>query len=116
MRAARDGKVERLLGVSDAEGHARGRRAVGGAEVCGLTGRLVIDQQVGLALLVAGDLFGRVGVGRHKAQLFDQRFHGRWIGAGEFDELETVEADGVFSGNGHGVGLSLLCCPILGAG
>ncbi|MNU49612.1 hypothetical protein D3C71_385580 [compost metagenome] len=101
LGAARQGQVIGLCSVGDPEGHARGRGAVSGAEVGGLSGRFVIDQQVGLALLVAGDLLGRMGVGGDEAQLLDQTLHGGRIGAGELDELEAVEADGVFGGDGH---------------
>lgn len=107
LGAALDGVRIGLLGVLDAERHAVGRRAVVGAEVGDLTGRLFIDDQVHAALLVAGRGLGRVLAGGDEAQLLDQGLHGRRIGAGELDELEAVEAQGVLVGDEGHAGVSV---------
>ncbi|MNI25078.1 hypothetical protein D3C73_787160 [compost metagenome] len=104
LSPARQGQFIGLGGVGDPEGHAAGGGAVGRAEISGLAGRLAVDQQIGAALLVAHDVLRRMAVRGDEAQLLDQSLHRRRIRAGELDELETVEADGIFRRDGHGSG------------
>ncbi len=94
--AARQRALIGGLGVGDAEGHAVGRWAVVLGEVRRLPGGRAVDQHGDVALLQAHHAVGRVHMGGGEAHQLQARNHRFGLGAGEFDELEAVDAEGVF--------------------
>src|SRR5829696_1678252 len=100
-RAALDRQPVGFFGVAHPERHGARGWAVGAAELVGVAGRLHVEQEIDLALLVVPDRLGAVGADVGEAQLREQPAHRFGIRAGELDELEAVEAERVFLG-GHG--------------
>ncbi|MNT13969.1 hypothetical protein D3C72_1489550 [compost metagenome] len=88
--------LEGGLGVSDAEGHAVGRRAVVLGEVRRLALGRAVDQHGDVALLQAHRVGGRVHMGGGEAHQLQPGDHGLGLGTGEFNEFETVHAQRVF--------------------
>ena len=84
-----------LFGIADPERHGARRRAVGAAELVGMAGRLQVEQEVDVALLVADRLRAMVA-DMGEAELGEQAAHRFGVGAGELDELEAVEAERIF--------------------
>ncbi|MNC35786.1 hypothetical protein D3C75_842810 [compost metagenome] len=98
-----------LVGVLHPEGHAAGRRAVLGGEVGGEALRLLVEDQVDVALAVQVHVLGAVGGDLGEAHHGEDGFQGVRRRGGEFDELEAHQAHRVFKQIGH-LGVSLESC------
>ena len=94
--SARDRALICGFGIGDAEGHAVGRRPVLGRELARLSLGSAIDQQGDVPLFQPHHIIGRVHMGGGEPHQLQPRHHGRRIGAGEFDEFEPVDTEGVF--------------------
>ena len=76
------------------------------AESRDLAGIVHVQQEVDIALGIAADVFRLVRADMGKAHFFKQICESLGIRPGEFDELEAVEAHGIFGSIGsHGIAL-----------
>jgi len=91
-----------LAGIADAKAHATGGRAMLAREIpCGGF-RLVIGDEVDAALAPQLDILGPVAGNLRKTDQVEHRFQLAFFRRGKFDELETVEAGGIFKQVCHG--------------
>ena len=74
--------------------------------------RLVIGDEVDLALAPELDIFRAVAGNAAEAHSFKGRFQHTFVGSGEFDEFETVETDRIFEQVGHQIRPPLSHAPL----
>ena len=88
--------------IVDTKPHAASRRAMFGREIGGGRLRLVIGDQIDPALPPQINVFRPVPRDMGKSHCGKYRLKQPPFGRGKFDELEPVEAEGVFEQVGHG--------------